>query len=80
MTLRLTLEIVPFGDEDKKYTIREINVSNLGEIDLGVCQYGVEVDKYKTKDYTTVVAHKRGEGSIKLVQLVAEALVRKGLL
>ena len=30
MTLRVTLEIVPFGEEENKHTIGTINISNLG--------------------------------------------------
>ena len=70
MTLRLELSIIPFGDEDGKRIIKTINISNLGSVDdNGICLYGVEVDKYKTRKYDCTVTHKRSDG--------AETLVRK---
>jgi hypothetical protein len=77
MTLRVTLEIVPFGNEDEKRVIEEVNISNLGATDLGVYQYGIEHNKYKTRKYDAVVEHHRQDGAIKLVSLAMEALIGK---
>lgn len=78
MTLRVTLEIVPFGNEEKKRVIETINISNLGQIDFGVYQYGVEHNKYKTREYDVVVEHTRSDGAIKLVELAMGALNNGG--
>jgi len=61
MTLRVTLSIVPFGDEADIRDIHEINISN-----LGLCgetygeapyEYGIELDKYKSDDYNVKINH-----------------------
>jgi hypothetical protein len=80
MTLRVTFEIVPFGEEDNKRKIREINISNLGPANKDllrsdVCEYGVEIDKYKTDDYDYRVVHNRNDGDISLVNLVLKEVV-----
>lgn len=74
MTLRVEVSIVPFGDEDDKRIIKTLNISNLGMIDFDECEYGVEVDKYKTKQYDTRLYHIRSEGAEKLVKLALEKL------
>lgn len=74
MTLRVTLEIVPYGNEDQKYTIETVNISNLGATDLGVYQYGIEYNKYKTGEYDAVVEHTRKDGATKLVELAMGAV------
>lgn len=50
MTLRVTLEIVPYGNERLKYEIFHANISNIGQIkDLGfghqICKYKYEIKK-----------------------------------
>ncbi|CAB4139165.1 hypothetical protein UFOVP346_25 [uncultured Caudovirales phage] len=67
MTLRIDVSIVPFGDESEIRNIYTVNVSNLGTLDGDLCEYGVEVDKYKTKDYDTYVTHHRSDGAMMLV-------------
>lgn len=48
MTLRLTVSIVPHGDEASEYDIGVFNISNLGLSEDGKqYKYGVEVDTYK---------------------------------
>ncbi len=48
MTLRITIEIVPHGDERHKRTLRTVNVSNVGasypdsKILVGICNYSVK--------------------------------------
>lgn len=75
MTLRVTVEIVPFGDEEEKRVIDVYNISNLGE---GLrdrhghtpCRYGVEKNKYKTGEYDLLVSHYRENGYEELVRAV----------
>lgn len=48
MTLRVTLEIVPYGDENHKRSISRLNISNVGVVrDEGfghlICRYQVEI-------------------------------------
>ena len=48
MTLRATIEIVPFGNENEKRSLYRLNISNVGLVrDMGfghqVCRYKVEV-------------------------------------
>lgn len=68
MTLRVTLEIVPFGDESKKRIIETINVSNLGRYqgdDSDLFQYVIEHNNYKNyTDTTPRVSHFRKDGAI----------------
>jgi hypothetical protein len=70
VTLRVELSIVPFGDEDSKRVIHQINISNLGLSSTYPDQYeyGVEVDCYKTGDYNHKVFHRRDAGAIELVR------------
>lgn len=80
MTLRVTFEIVPFGDEDERRKIREINISNLGPVNQmlirsNICEYGIEVDKYKTGEYDYKVVHNRDDGDIALVSLALKEIV-----
>lgn len=80
MTLRVTLSIVPFGDEDNSRVIQEINISNLGPSDKNllrsdVCEYGIEVDKYKTGEYDYRVVHDRKDGAVVLVERVLRELI-----
>lgn len=72
MTLRVKIEIVPFGEEEKVREIRRFNISNLGDYELGVSFYGVEVDKYKSHEYDFTVTHKRSDGAEALVNKVLE--------
>ena len=70
MTLRVTVEIVPFGDESRTRTIAVFNISNIANLGDGVCMYGVEKDKYKTQQYDHTVSHRREDGYGDLVAQV----------
>ena len=60
MTLRVTLEIVPFGDEDNKKEIYRMDISNIGIVnDIG---FGHVVCKYKVGLYGRVVELLRKPG------------------
>ncbi len=72
MTLRITIEIVPCGDERYKRTLREINVSNIGPTrdekvpsDLENCDYAV-----KTGGATAgcIHCHNRDDGATELAR------------
>lgn len=80
MTLRVEVSIVPFGDESKKRVIHQINISNISVHDGDNCEYGVEVDKYKTWEYDSFVNHRRSLGALKLVHGVFEELELQGKL
>lgn len=71
MTLRVLLQIVPFGNEDKAHTIETINISNIGHTPESYplqYQYIIEHNKYKSgeKDLP-MVNHNRQDGAIALV-------------
>lgn len=80
MTLRVELSIIPFGDESKKRVIHQINISNISLHPGDNCKYGVEVDKYKTEKYDSIVDHRRSLGALKLVHSVFEELELQGKL
>ena len=78
MTLRVTLEIIPFGDEERARTIKTVNISNVtfkeGARD-NVHNYVVEVDSYKNyNDETLRISHNRSDGAETLVKKALEAL------
>lgn len=80
MTLRVTLSIVPHGIEEDIYNIHQINISNLGPYNKDllrsdVCEYGVEVDKYKTEEYDYRIIHDRKDGPITLVSLALKEII-----
>jgi hypothetical protein len=70
MTLRVRVSIVPFGDEEQEREIHQINISNLKDLGLGLCEYGVEMDKYKTGNYDFKATHQRQDGPLVLVSKV----------
>jgi hypothetical protein len=74
MTLRVRISIVPFGDEEQEREIHQINISNLASLGLGLCEYGVEMDKYKTGNYDFKITHQRQDGPLTLVYKVLEKL------
>lgn len=71
MTLRVTIEIVPFGFEEDKRTLHTFNINNITGIvnvpDVGLHEYEVIADGQK-KDWT--IKHTRSLGAISLVQKV----------
>jgi hypothetical protein len=70
MTLRVRISIVPFGDEEQEREIHQINISNLKDLGLGLCEYGVEMEKYKTGNYDLKLTHQRQDGPLVLVSKV----------
>lgn len=74
MTLRVTLEIVPLGDEANKRTIHTIDISNIAHLanfpEGALCCYRIKTDGV---NQPAVVYHYREAGAIKLA---ADALER----
>ena len=68
MTLRVYLDIIPFGNEDDAYPIHEINIHNVGSLSDGICEYSYEIDGSGV--FPETVIHKRSEGAIELVRKV----------
>ena len=72
MTLRITLEIVPHGNEYLKYPIEVINISNLGQLgDTNTDWYGYVVEHNQYKEYddkTPRLGHRRNDGAIILAR------------
>lgn len=73
MTLRMVLEIIPFGDETRARTIETLNISNVsfreGPGPNGEDVYVVEHNSYKNyNDNTPRVFHRREDGAMKLVE------------
>lgn len=69
MTLRVTIEIIPFGDESNKRTLHVVNISNTGKVErpgmkgLGLYNYIVrEIDENgkNLEPYTCI--HQRSQG------------------
>lgn len=90
MTLRLTLEIVPFGEEDKKHTIDVINISNvtrqgsngktgyIGYNNEHEGEYVVEHNHYKEyTDDTPRVRHDRDAGALVLAKTALEKIINE---
>jgi hypothetical protein len=78
MTLRVKLEIVPFGDEEKTYSIGQLDIFNKGYAESGHCEYGViEIEPARNTAglYTETVLHLRDLGAWALVNKVLDKLV-----
>jgi hypothetical protein len=80
MTLRVTLEIVPFGDETKKRTIRQLDIFNMGQVPgSNNYEYGViDIDPEKNTGglYQETVYHLRDHGASALVSKVLRYLIQ----
>jgi hypothetical protein len=77
MTLRVTVEIVPFGQEDKKYEIGRLDIFNKGRVDFDHCEYGIlefNVEKDDFGMYDKTVLHRRNLGAWKLIEKVIREL------
>lgn len=83
MTLRMTLEIVPFGSEDDKYQLCELDIWNIEEArNLGfghaICRYGYRLNKKPVGRYAeeevlyqgVIPEHDRKDGALELVRKV----------
>jgi len=78
MTLRVILQIVPHGDEARKYGIGHLDIHNTGSVGLGLCTYHAqqfsdgETLLKETADGT--LEHSRQEGAWVLVRKAIESL------
>jgi hypothetical protein len=80
MTLRCTIEIVPFGIEDRKRPITVLNISNLGHVSDCRCAYWVETEDHRgvypvKHSFPLKQTHDRRDGAEELVRKVIEELV-----
>lgn len=77
MTLRVEISIVPFGDEEKKYLIKQLDIFNMGMIGFERCEYGViEIDPKLNEAglYDKTVEHRRSQGAAVLIAKVISEL------
>ncbi len=71
--LRVTLTIVPFGDEEKSREINRFDIFNKGHAEFGHCKYGViEINEQGAGLWDDEILHRRDLGAEKLVQKVLE--------
>lgn len=76
MTLRVTLEVIPFGKEEKKYKIGHMDISNMGEYTDINDAYKYNASQYsqdgglKIESVDGSLIHFRDEGPWKLVKRV----------
>jgi hypothetical protein len=74
MTLRVKVEIVPFGDEDKAYEIHRFDIFNKGAATVGgYCKYGViEMNLEEDTGVMAIedVLHKRDKGALELIRYI----------
>lgn len=67
MTLRVTLEIVPFGIEENKRTIYTLNISNMGsKTKGGKTRYRMLLEPPLSDPVKLL--HIRGDGAVKLAR------------
>ena len=80
--LRVTLEKVPFGQEDQKRTIGSFTISNAGTGRLGMADYDVEFPTHKDMSpfRVKIKNYPRLLGAWELVFRSVRALYRKGAL
>ena len=78
MTLRVTVSIVPYGDEADERDVAVFNISNLGISEDGKQhKYGVEVNTYKTfnNGKPIFIFHNREDGFERLIELAMNAVI-----
>ena len=79
MTLRVRLEIVPFGDEERTREIGRLDIFNMGRHEFGHCEYGViELSSKEAGLHTNTVLHRRDLGAWELVRKAITDLEMKG--
>lgn len=82
MTLRATIEVVPFGIESEKRTIAVVEASNTGCRYSGECTYKGMVDN-RHRDvpvwHLHGIKHVREDGALELIRKVIEQYLNKGL-
>lgn len=79
MVLRVRLEVVPFGDEDKAREIGRLDIFNRGEVEAGYHEYGViQLDPKEHGLHTATILHHRPAGAWELVRRAIEDLRIRG--
>lgn len=79
MTLRVKLEIVPYGDENKLYEIGRLDIFNKRISRFGYSEYGIlELSPVEIGMYVQTVEHDRRLGAWKLVEQVLRELHIEG--
>lgn len=81
MTLRATIEIVPFGDEERKEELYRLDISNVGIVrKLGfgndICEYSVKV--YRKSPSTLVTQYGFDEYTLELEDTIPQHNRRDG--
>lgn len=75
MTLRVKLEIVPFGNESKIREIGRLDIFNMGRVEFGHCEYGtIDLSPEQIGLHTRTVLHRRDNGAWHLVKKVLDVL------
>jgi hypothetical protein len=78
MVLRVTLQVVPFGDEDRAYEIGRLDIFNKGPCGEAH-EYGcIDLSPKKAGLYQDNVIHFRDDGAWELVRNAIETLEIKG--
>jgi hypothetical protein len=75
MTLRITIEIVPFGEEDKKRTIGVANISNVDGDRICNYEYAFKGDIGVASGH--IFNHDRDDGAIELSQRVLTSVTNQ---
>jgi hypothetical protein len=78
MVLRVTLEIVPWGDETKKYKIGQLDIFNNDQLTDDIYEYGIIDLGNNPGLFNKKVWHLRSKGAWDLVRKVIELLEIKG--
>lgn len=78
MTLRVTLEIVPYGEEARKYSLGSLEIHNILDLGFGLCSYKAQQfsDGYTLLKETVdgTLEHNRQEGPFILIKKAIESL------
>ena len=79
MTLRIKVEVVPFGEEEKAYEIGRLDIFNKGRAEFGHSEYGViNLTKNDAGLYDQTVLHRRDLGAWALIAKVLASLPISG--
>lgn len=67
MTLKVFIEVWPFGSEKEAYDLHELSISNIGQIEGDLCEYVFSLDKETAPD---TILHSRKEGACELLRKI----------
>ena len=80
MTLRVTFEIVPFGEEENKYLLGTLDIHNVHNYGMGHCVYDGVFNSKGHSSFDNVVKtfsgveHSRQDGFLILTKKVIETI------